>query len=77
MENYSFYLFAKLFDEYIGHQYEYDLMFQDINNLFTLYSLSEYNNSNQPEYECMVEFFLDNVDYIRNQEYLTDIDNLK
>jgi hypothetical protein len=45
--NYSFYLFSKLFDVIIGH-----------------------------EYECMVNFLRNNLDYIKNQEYLIDINKL-
>jgi hypothetical protein len=74
--NYSFYLFSKLFDVIIGHEYEYDLMFQDITNLYKLYEISTHNDENLPEYECMVNFLRNNLDYIKNQEYLIDINKL-
>jgi hypothetical protein len=76
MANYSFYLFSKLFDLHIGHNYEYDLMYQDISNLYFIYQRSKYNNFGWPEYECMSAFFIDNMEYIKTQQYLIDIDNL-
>jgi len=76
MENYSFYLFSKLFDAFIGHKYEYDLMYKDIRNLYFLFKASSYLDSYQNEYEAMCMFYLDNKDYIKNQEYLLDIAQL-
>jgi hypothetical protein len=63
--DYSFYLFSKLFDAIIGHEYEYDLMFEDIKNLYKSYEISTYNNESLPEYECMVNFFKNNLDNIK------------
>jgi hypothetical protein len=76
MENYSFYLFSKLFDAIIGHEYEYDLMYRDIKNLYTFYQMSYYNDMDQDEYSCMYLFFIDNGDSIKNQDYLLDIAQL-
>jgi hypothetical protein len=76
MENYSFYLFSKLFDAIIGHEYEYDLMFGDIQNLYTFYQMSSYSDMDKGEYTCMHLFFIDNRDYIKSQDYLLDIAQL-
>ena len=75
--DYSFYLFSKLFDVFIKQDYEYDLMYQDISNLFFLYKHSKYNNENVGEYECITGFFKDNLEYIKTQEYLIDIEEIK
>ena len=73
MENYSFYLFTKLFDVVIGVDYEYDYMYEDLKYLYTLYNESIYNVDSKGEYECMWQFFYDNLMYIKNKEYLLDI----
>ena len=65
--NYRFFLFSKLFDAMIGIEYEYDLMFGDLQILFEEYDNSSYNDSNESEYECIVEFFKDNVEYIKSK----------
>lgn len=65
--NYRFFLFSKLFDAMIGIEYEYDLMFEDLQILFEEYDTSSYNDSNESEYECIVEFFKDNADYVKSK----------
>jgi len=75
--DYSFYLFSKLFDVFIKHDYEYDLMFEDISNLFFLYERSKWNDGNVGEYECMTNFFEGNLEYIKTQQYLIDVEEIK
>lgn len=70
--NYSFFLFSKLFDVVISHDYEYDLMFNDISILYQIFLETEYNNPNEDEYSCIVKFLRCNVDYIKSQQYLSD-----
>ena len=65
--NYSFYLFSKLFDVIIRHEYEYDLMFRDITNLYKTYEMSTYIDEDLPEYDCMTNFLTNNLDYINKQ----------
>lgn len=57
---YSFFLFIKLFDVFIGVNYEYDRLFEDLQDLFKQYETSKYNNPNKGEYESMVDFFTAN-----------------
>ena len=54
--NYSFYLFAQLRTLILGEGVEYDIQFGIDQNLFAMYEKSEYNDANQPEYECIVNF---------------------
>jgi hypothetical protein len=63
--NYNFYLFSKLFDTIISVEYEYDYMFDDLIKLFKEYNESSYNDVNYSDYDCMVKFFNDNRDYIK------------
>jgi hypothetical protein len=65
--NYRFFLFSKLFDAMIGIEYEYDLMFDDLQMLFEEYDISSYNDPNKGEYECIVKFFKDNLEYIKSK----------
>lgn len=58
--NYSQFLFSKLYDEVIGFDYEYDLMYADMQTLYKVFEDSGFNNPNQPEYECIVEFLKEN-----------------
>ena len=53
---YSFYLFSKLFDVIAKENYEYDLMFEEVKALYDEYLSSAFNDSTQPEYECMERF---------------------
>lgn len=54
--NYSFFLFSKLFDVIIPNEHEYDLLYADVCTHYGKYCDSEYNDPNQPEYGCMVEY---------------------
>lgn len=76
MENQSFYLFTKLYDSIIGNSYDYELMYKDLKNIYFLYNLSDYNNKNLSEFQSMSKFFIDNFDYIKNEEYLIDVELL-
>jgi hypothetical protein len=58
--NYSFFLFTQLYNEIIGIQYEYDLLYEDIKKLFYDYQLSSFNDRYKPEYECIVAFLKHN-----------------
>lgn len=63
--NYSFFLFAQLYNEIVGIQYEYDQLFEDLNVLFSQYNDSPFNDEDQPEYECIVAFLNHHKDSIR------------
>lgn len=67
MENYSFFLFTQLYNAIVGIQYEYDLLFADLQVLFEKYDASPFNDGNLPEYECMVSFLKHNEDIIRKE----------
>lgn len=54
--NYSLFLFTKLYDVIVGHNYEYDLMFQDLQNFYKDFSESAFNDPNKGEYDCMVDY---------------------
>lgn len=54
--NYSFYLFAQLRTLILGEGVEYDIQFGIDQQLFAMYEKSKYNDPNQPEYECIVNF---------------------
>lgn len=58
--NYQFFLFTQLYNEVIGIQYEYDILFGDIKNLYYEYLISDFNDDELPEYECMVAFLKHN-----------------
>jgi hypothetical protein len=55
--NYSLFLFSKLYDVFVGVNYEYDFMYEDLQSLYKVFDDSGFNNPNKPEYECIVEFF--------------------
>ena len=65
--NYSFFLFTQLYNEIVGIQYEYDLLFEDLQKLFSQYEASHYNDPNIHEYECMVYYLKHNEDRIRKE----------
>ena len=54
--NYVFFLFTQLYNEIIGIQYEYDLLYEDLLKLYSEYDSSTFNDENLPEYECIVSF---------------------
>jgi hypothetical protein len=58
--NYSLFLFSKLYDVVIGFNYEYDLMYADMQTLYKVFEDSGFNNPNLPEYECILEFLKEN-----------------
>lgn len=58
--NYSFFLFIKLFDVFIGVNYQYERLFEDLQNLYEQFNTSKFNNPERGEYECMVDFFTSN-----------------
>jgi hypothetical protein len=61
MDNYSFFLFSKLYECVNGISEEpYDLLFGEILTAYEQYDTSEYNTSDKPEYECMLNFLKSN-----------------
>ena len=57
MNDYSFFLFTKLYEAVNGISDEpYDLLFAEIAQAYEQYETSEYNTSDKPEYECMLNF---------------------
>lgn len=54
--DYSLFLFTKLYDVIVGLNYEYDLMFGDLQVLYKDYSESAFNDPNKGEYDCMVDY---------------------
>lgn len=74
-DSYSFFLFSKLFDVFIGVDYEYDTLFGDLQGLYEHYYFSDYNNPDKGEYETMVDFFNANrrqifSDFMQNKSKL-------
>lgn len=65
--NYQFFLFTQLYNEIIGIQYEYDILFGDIKNLYYEYLISDFNDDELPEYECMVNFLKHNEKKVRKE----------
>lgn len=65
--NYPFFLFTQLYNEVIGIQYEYDMLFGDLQNLYSEYESSEFNDEELPEYECMVNFLKHNEKRVRRE----------
>ena len=55
-QNYSFYLFSKLFDYYHSIENPYDLLFEEVEWAYIDYNKSEYNVSTLGEYECMSNY---------------------
>lgn len=60
--NYSEFLFLRLVElicplEINGfNDVEYDIQFDTIKQWYATFEASKYNNVNQPEYECIVEY---------------------
>lgn len=67
-QNYSFYLFSKLFDAYHVIDAPYDRLFEEVQAAFYMYENSEFNNSNLPEYECMCNYL---AQYAPSEEIYT------
>jgi hypothetical protein len=57
MNDYSFFLFGKLFEEVYGpSELPYDRLHGVIRLAYEQYITSPYNSAYEPEYECMVAF---------------------
>lgn len=56
MENYSFFLFCKLFDHFHTTDTPYDELYGEVVAMYEDYQNSEYDDGNKPEYECMVNY---------------------
>ena len=59
MENYSFFLFSQLYNAIMPQtatEMSYDELFYEVSDLYEEYKESTYNDSNQPEYECVVNY---------------------
>lgn len=59
MENYSFFLFSQLYNVIMPQtatEISYDELFYDVIMAYEEYENSSYNDDNQPEYECMVNY---------------------
>lgn len=67
-QNYSFYLFSKLFDSYHTIEAPFDRLFEEVQAAFIMYQNSEFNNSNKPEYECICDYL---AQYVPSEEIYT------
>jgi hypothetical protein len=59
MNTYSFFLFTKLYEAVNGNGLSdepYDYQYEAMSHLYKQYEASEYNDSYEPEYECMLSF---------------------
>ena len=65
MQNYSFYLFSKLFDVYHPNETSYDELFGEVCTAYDLFIESALNDGNKPEYECMCNFL---AEYVPSEE---------
>lgn len=54
--NYSFFLFCQLYNVIHPNETPYDVLFNELEELYCDYEESLYNDSDKGEYECMVEF---------------------
>ena len=64
--DYSQFLLAMLLKDTTTEEYEempYDLLFVKALELHPEYSNSEYNDPNQPEYECIESFLQDKITF--------------
>ena len=55
-QNYSFFLFSKLFDVYHPREIEYDWLFEEVEWAYIDYNKSKYNDSNKAEYQCICDY---------------------
>jgi hypothetical protein len=53
---YSFFLFSNLYNVVIPNEIEYDLLYEVVCDEYGKYCDSKYNDPNNPEYECIVEY---------------------
>jgi len=58
--NYNFFLFCRLYDVLIGVDYYYDVLFEDLKELYNKFADSDYNNPNMGTYECIETYLKDN-----------------
>jgi hypothetical protein len=57
MQNYSFFLFSRLYGLYYDTDtLPYDELFGEVVVMYENYENSAYNDSNKPEYECMIDY---------------------
>lgn len=53
---YSFFLFSKLHDLIVHSESEYDILYEEQCSEYNKFRESSYNNPDEPEYECIVEY---------------------
>lgn len=53
---YSFYLFCRLREVILPSELEYDLQFESDIELYNQYFVSQYNDENIGEYQCIVNY---------------------
>jgi len=66
-KEYKLYLFSQLFHEILKDCIEnepYDLLFSIIVSELEKFEESKYNDNNQSEYDCMVDYLIANADTI-------------
>ena len=61
---YQFFLFTQLFNVIIEPECEYDMLYPIVRNEMDKYLDSDFNDSNEPEYECMEWYLKANADVI-------------
>jgi len=54
--DYSFFLLVMLYNEIIKPTEEYDILYHKICDEYGKYCDSDYNDPDQPEYECIVNY---------------------
>lgn len=54
--DYSFFLFTQLYAEIFKPTESYDRLFDALVMLYSKYNVSEFNDPNTAEYECIVNF---------------------
>lgn len=54
--NYSFFLFCQLYNVIHPNETPYDILFEELQSLYSQYEGSLYNDSDKGEYECMTDF---------------------
>lgn len=63
--DYQFFLFTQLFNVHIDNtDVPYDMLYPIVKDSFDKYLDSEFNDSNEPEYECMEWYLKANADVI-------------
>ncbi len=54
--DYSFFLFTNLYNVVVKSELEYDKLYQIVCDEYGKYCDSEYNDENENEYECILEY---------------------